>query len=158
MTSQPIVFTAILAVALAIASIIDVRTRRLPDWLVFSLMIVGLLGTHLVEPAALLPHAVAALLGFLAFYLIATLYRRVRGYDGLGLGDAKLLAAAGAWLGPLYLAPVVFVSAVLALVATLILRLLGRDVSLQMTLPFGPFLSASFFGFWCFKISGWSLF
>lgn len=118
----------------------------------------GLFLTLVLEPTAILPHAVAALLGFLAFYLIATLYRRLRGYDGLGLGDAKLLAAAGAWLGPLYLAPVVFVGAVLALVAALILRLLGRNVSLQMTLPFGPFLSASFFGFWCLKISGWSPF
>lgn len=150
--------TAVLAVALAAASAIDLRSRRLPDYLTLPLLALGLILTSTLHPAALPLHLLAALLGFLAFYLIATFYRRVRGYDGLGLGDAKLLAAAGAWLGPLYLAPVVFVSAVLALVAALILRLLGRQVSLQMTLPFGPFLSAGFFGFWCLKISGWSVF
>jgi leader peptidase (prepilin peptidase)/N-methyltransferase len=117
-----------------------------------------LITTTRTDAGTATPHILAAILGFLSFYLIATFYRRLRGYDGLGLGDAKLLAAAGAWLGPLYLAPVVFVSAVLALVAALILRLLGRQVSLQSTLPFGPFLSASFFGFWCLKISGWSPF
>ncbi|OEO31861.1 hypothetical protein VW23_014385 [Devosia insulae DS-56] len=141
-----------------IAGIIDIRSRRLPDYVTLPLTALGLILTLALEPGAILPHTLAALLGFLAFYLIATLYRRLRGHDGLGLGDAKLLAAAGAWLGPLNLAPVVFVGAVLALVAALILRLLGRNVSLQMTLPFGPFLSAGFFGFWCLKISGWSPF
>ncbi len=150
--------TAVLTIALVAAASTDIRSRRLPDYLTLPLIVLGVIQTQALNLGALLPHALAALLGFLAFYLIATLYRRVRGYDGLGLGDAKLLAAAGAWLGPLYLAPVVFVSAVLALVAALILRLLGRNVSLQMTLPFGPFLSAGFFGFWCLKISGWSPF
>ena len=148
--------TLALAVALIISSVIDIRSRRIPDHLTLPLLALGLLTTLVLESGEVLPHLLAALLGFLTFYLIATFYRRVRGYDGLGLGDAKLLAAAGAWLGPLYLAPVVFVSAVLALVAALSLRLLGRQVSLQSTLPFGPFLSASFFGFWCLKISGWS--
>lgn len=143
---------------LAAASAIDLRSRRLPDCLTLPLTALGLIQALAVELGAILPHTLAALLGFLSFYFIATFYRRIRGYDGLGLGDAKLLAAAGAWLGPLYLAPVVFVGAVLALVAALILRLLGRNVSLQSTLPFGPFLSAGFFGFWCLKISGWSPF
>lgn len=76
----------------------------------------------------------------------------------LGLGDAKLLAAAGAWLGPLYLAPVVFIGAVLALGFALTLRLLGHKVSSQSTLPFGPFLGIGFFGMWCAKIGGWAVF
>ena len=132
-------------VVLAAASVIDLRSRRLPDYLTLPLVGLGLFRAWSIEPNSILPHLLAALLGFLTFYLIATFYRRVRGFDGLGLGDAKLLAAAGAWLGPLYLAPVVFVGAMLALAAALSLRLLGRQVSLQSTLPFGPFLSASFF-------------
>ena len=150
--------TIALTVALVIASVIDIRSRRLPDYLTLPLLVFGLLLTLVLEPRGLALQVLAAVLGFIALYLVALTYRRLRGYDGLGLGDAKLLAAAGAWLGPLYLAPVVFVSAVLALVAALILRLLGRQVSLQSTLPFGPFLSASFFGFWCLKISGRSPF
>ena len=148
--------TIALAAVLTVASVIDIGSRRLPDYLILPVLALGLLLTLILEPGGLPLHVLAAGLGFLALYLVAVTYRRLRGYDGLGLGDAKLLAAAGAWLGPLYLAPVVFVSAVLALVAALILRLLGQQVSLQSTLPFGPFLSASFFGFWCLKISGWS--
>lgn len=150
--------TIALAAVLVVASVIDIRSRRLPDYLTLPLLALGLLITLTLQPGGLLLHVLAAAIGFLALCLVAAAYRRLRGIDGLGLGDAKLLAAAGAWLGPLYLAPVVFVSAVLTLVAALILRLLGRQVSLQSTLPFGPFLSASFFGFWCLKISGWSPF
>ncbi|MBI4924130.1 MAG: prepilin peptidase [Devosia nanyangense] len=150
--------TTAVVLLLFCAGTIDGRTHRIPDWLTLILVTAGIVATALLVPADLLPNILAAILGFLSFYLIARLYRSLRGYDGLGLGDAKLLAAAGAWLGPLYLAPVVFVSAILAIGAALILRLLGREVSLQTTLPFGPFLSVSFFGFWCLKISGWSLF
>lgn len=154
---MPTIFATIaLAVVLIVASVIDIRSRRLPDHLTLTSLALGLLLTLALEPGGLPLHVVAAAIGFLALYLVAATYRRLRGIDGLGLGDAKLLAAAGAWLGPLYLAPVVFVSAVLALLTVLILRLLGRQVSLQSTLPFGPFLSAGFFGLWCLKISGWS--
>ena len=118
----------------------------------------GLGEAALSASADLAWHMLGAALGFLALWLVARLYRSLRGRDGLGLGDAKLLAAAGTWLGPLYLAPIVFLSAVLAIAAALILRLLGRDVSFHTTLPFGPFLSVSLFGFWCLKISGWAPF
>jgi leader peptidase (prepilin peptidase)/N-methyltransferase len=94
-------------------------------------------------------------LGFLGFWTIARLYRLTRGTDGLGLGDAKLLAAAGAWLGPMLLAPVVFVGATLALLYVQVLRLRGETISSQMIVPFGPFLSAALFAFWCLKLLNW---
>lgn len=149
--------TLILVATLLTASLIDIRTRRLPDWLTLLLLAVGLVLTFLLDPPSLLFHLLAATLGFLAFYVIATLYHRHRGQHGLGLGDAKLLAAAGAWLGPLYLAPVVFLGALLALGFVVVLRGLGRTVSWQMTLPFGPFLSVSFFVCWCLKLLGWPI-
>lgn len=148
--------TLVLAVALIAVAIIDLKTYRIPDWLTLPLVAIGLWATYADDPDRLLLHVLAALIGFLAFWLVARLYRRARNIDGLGLGDAKLLAAAGAWLGPLYIAPVVLLSAVLALCVVLILRLVGRRVSWQSRLPFGPFLSAAFFFFWCFRLSGWS--
>lgn len=149
--------TLILAAALLASSLIDIRTRRLPDWLTLPLLVLGLALALLREPPGLHSHVLAAVLGFLAFYLIAALYRRYRGQHGLGLGDAKLLAAAGAWLGPVYLAPVVFFGAILALGFVVILRVLGRTVSWQMTLPFGPFLSAGVFVCWCLRLMGWPI-
>ena len=150
--------TIVLLAILAVASIIDRRTRRLPDWLTLPLVALGLDVAAFHSPADLPWHTLGTMLGFLALWLVAHSYRRLRGVDGLGLGDAKLLAAVGAWLGPLYLAPVVFVSALFALVTVLLLRLSGRTISSQTVLPFGPFLSASFFLFWCFQLSGWTLF
>src|SRR3546814_16185239 len=44
-------------------------------------------------------HLVVALLGFALLAGLGFFYRRWRGRDGLGLGDAKLAAAGGAWLG-----------------------------------------------------------
>ena len=59
--------------------------------------------------------------------------------------------------GVLYLAPVVFLGAVLALTFTLGLRVVGRSISWQTTLPFGPFPSAGFFICWCARLAGWTL-
>ncbi len=91
--------TAALGVLLLLISTIDLQSRRLPDWLTLPLLVLGLALTSVLDPSNFPFHLLAALLGFLSFYLIATFYRRVRGFDGLGLGDAKLLAAAGARLG-----------------------------------------------------------
>lgn len=155
--SGPSLVSAGLLFALIVASAMDARGGRLPDQITLALIASGLILHALTGgPDAFLIGLLGAALGFSAFALIATLYRRTRGHDGLGLGDAKLLAAAGAWLGPTYLAPVVFVSAVLALVAVQALRLQGTAITAQTVVPFGPFLSIAFFGFWCLKLSGWS--
>jgi leader peptidase (prepilin peptidase)/N-methyltransferase len=145
--------TAILATVPLIAILcalgyIDARTRRLPDWLTLPLIALGLGVTWVLVPAHLGFHIFAAALGYLAFWSIATFYRRLRGYDGLGLGDAKLLAAAGAWLGPLSLPPVILVAPVSALATAGLLHLAGRPLSLQSSLPFGPFLGAGFILLW----------
>ena len=99
-----------------------------------------------------------ALGGYGIFSAFSLAYKKVRNQNGLGLGDAKLLAAVGAWLGPLYLAPVVFVGASLALIYIIALRVAGVEFARTSIVPFGPFLSAAFFFFWCIKVFGvWSL-
>lgn len=148
--------TLALAAALMAVTIVDLRTYRIPDWLTLPLVATGLWAAYAESPDQLQLHGLAALLGFLAFWLVAEFYRRARNIDGLGLGDAKLLAAIGAWLGPFYIAPTVLSGAVLALCAVLILRLVGHRISWQSRLPFGPFLGAAFFFFWCFGLSRWS--
>lgn len=143
--------------ALGACSAIDIRSRRTPDWLTLPLIVAGLVYAGSDGVGAGLWSLVGAVLGFLSLSLTSRLYLHLRHQHGLGLGDAKLLAAAGAWLGPLYLAPVVFLGAVLALVFALGLRAAGRAVSWQTTLPFGPFLSAGFFICWCARLAGWTL-
>ena len=149
----------ILASLLIAGSVVDIQSRRLPDAVIVPLIVIGLGLQFLTGGIDQFGFgALGAVFGFTAFWAVTKLYRLTRGVDGLGLGDAKLLAAAGAWLGPMFLAPVVFVAAVLALLYVQALRMRGEMVSAQMVVPFGPFLSAGFFGFWCLKLAGRSWF
>ena len=97
---------------------IDLKTLRLPDVLTLPLLLAGLLSCRLLSPAAVPDHTVAAVVGYGGFRLVALIYRRLRGYEGLGMGDAKLLAAAGAWTGLGALPFVIAGAAIVTLVAT----------------------------------------
>jgi leader peptidase (prepilin peptidase)/N-methyltransferase len=119
----------------------DRRTMLLPDSLTLPLVACGLLAAWWLAPARLLDHAIGATAGFTALALIGWLYRHVRGREGLGLGDAKLLAAAGAWLGWAALPGVVVVAGASALAVALAGRLSGRPLAAGDALPFGPYLA-----------------
>ena len=77
---------------------IDWRRLILPDALTLPLIALGLAATYLA-PDELWDRVAGAAAGFLGLWAIAWLYRRLRGREGLGLGDAKLFAASGAWVG-----------------------------------------------------------
>lgn len=125
---------------------IDWDHLRLPDVLTLPLVLAGLLATWALEPDSVADHAVAAALAFLAFRGIAWGYRVLRGREGLGQGDAKLLAASGAWVGLAGLPGVVLGAAVVALVVTLGGRVLGRHVAGDVPIPFGPYLALATWG------------
>jgi len=120
---------------------IDWRTLRLPDALTLPLLVLGLLATWLDRPGDLPAHLIGAVAGYAVFALVGWLYRRARGQDGLGLGDAKLLAAGGAWLGWEALPVTVLVATALALALALAQRFAGRTVTRDTALPFGPMLA-----------------
>lgn len=91
--------TLLLGWTLLLLSTIDLLALRLPDILTFPLLAAGLALSLWLPDRDPLAHVIGAAVGFVAFYGIALAYRRARGREGLGLGDAKLAAAAGAWLG-----------------------------------------------------------
>ncbi|GAB6968713.1 A24 family peptidase [Komagataeibacter kakiaceti JCM 25156] len=124
---------------------IDLRTLRLPDALTLPLLLAGLLTCELTAPAALVDHAVAAMLGYTGFRLVAWAYRGLRGHDGLGQGDAKLLAAAGAWLGSAQLPLLVTGAAIVTLLAAGVMYLVPSSAprgARTPRIPFGPGLGA----------------
>ncbi len=122
---------------------IDCNTMTLPDALTLPLIPAGLLATWWLDAEALTEHALAAALGYTALRGVALLYRRLRGRDGMGEGDAKLLAALGAWVGLADLPTVLLGAALAGLAWALLLRLRGVALTASTALPFGPFLALS---------------
>ena len=120
---------------------IDARHWLLPDALTLPLVVAGLAAVLAFDPADFGDRLLGAAAGYLALRTVAWLYRRLRGRDGLGEGDAKLLAAAGAWVGAAGLPQVVLIASIGGLLAALCLRLVGVRLGPASALPFGPFLA-----------------
>jgi leader peptidase (prepilin peptidase)/N-methyltransferase len=126
---------------------IDLRTQLLPDVLTLPLIPAGLLVAWLRD-APLPGHVLGALAGYLAFVAIAWLYHRLRQREGLGLGDAKLLAGAGAWLGWQALPDVVALAAGGAVLVALVSGLCKRELATTTPVAFGPYLALAFWLIW----------
>jgi leader peptidase (prepilin peptidase)/N-methyltransferase len=129
---------------------IDARHWLLPDLLTLPLILAGLAATAILDPEQLTNHAVGAALGYLSLVAIAALYRALRGREGLGRGDAKLLTASGAWLGAAALPQVILAAALLALAVAGCLQLAGVRLGMHSALPFGPFLAIATWLLWLF--------
>lgn len=146
--------TAALGWVLLALAAIDARHFILPDVLTLPLILAGLAVAWWLDPDQILHHALGAAVGFLGFAGLAWAYEKLRGREGLGLGDAKLLAAAGAWVSWTGLGSILLWAAPVALVVfladgvirgTLSDRLAGRSA-----LPFGPFLALGFWLTWLY--------
>jgi leader peptidase (prepilin peptidase)/N-methyltransferase len=139
-----------LALCLIALADIDRRIMKLPNLLTFPLIGAGFAVTWWLAPERLIDHAIGAVAGYAVLAITAWLYVRLRGRDGIGLGDAKLLAAAGAWLGWTALAGVVLIGAATALAAALALHFAGRPVGPGEPIPFGPFLALGLWLSWLY--------
>jgi leader peptidase (prepilin peptidase)/N-methyltransferase len=133
------------ALMLAIA-IIDARRYIIPNELTGAAVALALFRAGVTGPEADLPAVMWAALRALAITLplLALMigYRRWRGRDGLGLGDIKLAAVAGAWLSFVTIFAVIELAALSALgayVASGYLR--KRPLTATEFLPFGLFLA-----------------
>ena len=92
--------------------------------------------------------ALGAVLGYATLRALAVFYRMLRQREGLGPGDAKLLGAAGAWVGATALPQVILLAALAALLAAAALRLVGVRLHAHSALPFGPFLALAIWTIW----------
>ncbi len=127
---------------------IDWTHLRLPDALTLPLLLAGLAATAWLDPADTTDHAMAALAGYAALRLLAVAYRALRGREGLGGGDAKLLAAAGAWVGLAGLGPVLLIAAVAGVGAALVR---GGGLRTATVVPLGSCLAV---GVWAVRLAG----
>jgi leader peptidase (prepilin peptidase)/N-methyltransferase len=129
---------------------IDWRHMILPDVLTLPLIPFGLAVAATLAPETLWDTLAGAACGYLGLRAIAWTYHRLTGRDGLGRGDAKLLAAAGAWVGATGLPSVVAGAALAGLAAAGMLLLAGQRLDRHTALPFGPFLAAATWLVWLF--------
>lgn len=132
------------------AALIDWQHTILPDVLVLPLIPAGIGLQVLLDGPAWADHVVGALLGFAAFAVVALLYRQLRGRDGLGWGDAKLLAAAGAWVSWTGLPSVVLLAALFGLGGAAARRLAGHELVSTTEIPFGPALALGIWLVWLY--------
>lgn len=135
-------FACLLALPLLWLTAEDAATTLLPDtglWLIAAL---GLLhGVSIGTP--LMPTLVSALAVLTVFWLLGAAYWRWRGAEGLGIGDAKLMAAAVLVVGFADFWRVVFLAALGGIVALALGRARGHPPG--EGLPFGPFLAYAIF-------------
>lgn len=129
---------------------IDLIAFRLPDIFTLPLLVSGV-ATALVLPGRpILEHGIGAVAGWTLLVALGWLYRRWRGVDGIGLGDAKLLAAGGAWLGWPALPSILLVACgvSLAWIAAGVLR--GRRAGPSTPIAFGAPLCLAIWVVWLY--------
>lgn len=83
-------------IVLAVATFTDLRSRRIPNWLVLPFMVVGVAVSF--GPASW--HGISFVQSLEGLGLGALLFGILAWMGGMGMGDVKLCAAIGAWVGP----------------------------------------------------------
>jgi len=150
--AQPatLLWCGLIATLIALA-FIDLDTQFLPDSLTLPLLWAGIASAAFGWiPVSLKDSVFGAMAGYLSLWFVFHAYRIVRGREGMGAGDFKLLAALGAWMGWLAIPSIILLSSAVGAVvgiALIALRSHDRDVPI----PFGPYLAgggvaALFFG------------
>ena len=133
----------ILAFIFIIVFFIDLKHYIIPNILTFPLMILGFVKSFDPNLNSLFPNYLNSLIGGIFGYgiiwSIIFFYKQIRNKEGMGLGDAKLLAAIGFWFGWISIPFVIFSSSIVALILV-IPSLLNKSRKFSSQIPFGPFI------------------
>lgn len=117
---------------------IDFDTQLLPDSLTLPLAGLGLL----VNTQGLFTSPTQSIwgyvIGFLVLWLVYIVFKLITGKEGMGYGDFKLLAALGAWLGPLMLPMIILLSSLVGAIIGIVLLKIRNE---NQPFAFGPFLA-----------------
>jgi len=143
--TMQMLFGLILTYVLIALTFIDFDTQLLPDRYTLPLAALGL-G---VNSYALYTSPSSAIwgyiIGFLCLWIVYYLFKIITGKEGMGYGDFKLLAALGAWMGPLLLPLIVLLSSLVGAIIGIILLKVRKE---NQPFAFGPYIA----------IAGWIAF
>jgi len=143
-----ILFGALLLMGLTLLSWTDIKSYRLPNIYTFPLMGLGLAEGYFAHDFQ--HRLIGLILGYAVFVIIEKSFKTLRGKDGLGRGDAKLLAVGGAWCGWMGLPFIVLIASGFGLAAALMPSI--RHSAENGRIPFGPFLAAAILMVWAANI------
>ena len=135
------IIKSLLMLALIYLAYIDWRTLRLPNAITLPLIFLGITFNWVSDLRFTTPSSalVGALLGYASMWSLNAGYRLLKNRNGIGMGDAKLLGALGAWLGWSSLPSILLIASATG-IAGGIFWLKWRGHQLQQAFPFGPFL------------------
>lgn len=131
-------------------AVIDARSFRLPDVLTLPLMPAGLAASLWLAPDDFWLHAVGLVAGAAVLEIVALAYRRVRHREGLGLGDVKLLAGAGAWVALTGLGSVLLWAVLVNLTLLGLGMVKGDRVTAATRIPLGTGIAAGLWLTWLY--------
>ncbi|GAB5455311.1 MAG: hypothetical protein Hens2KO_15400 [Henriciella sp.] len=146
-SSVDLIASVVLSVGLLALSYIDLRTGLLLDVLTLPLMALGL--GYSAWTGVWMSSLAGAILGYGMIAGLAYYWRKRRGYEGIGLGDAKLLAAGGAWVGVTGIPILLLIASSVGLVAAITVSRTTQSASDRMAIPFGPSLALATWMVWC---------
>ena len=134
----------ILSIFFIIIFFIDLKHFIIPNVLTFPLMFIGFLKSF--DPnlnQTIFPNYINSLIGGLFGYsiiwLIIFFYKKVRKKEGMGLGDAKLMAVIGFWFGWISIPFTIFISSTIALIIV-VPSLINQSKKMSSDIPFGPYI------------------
>ena len=134
----------ILSIFFIIIFFIDLKHFIIPNVLTFPLMFIGFLKSF--DPnlnQTIFPNYINSLIGGLFGYsiiwLIIFFYKKVRKKEGMGLGDAKLMAVIGFWFGWISIPFTIFISSTIALIIV-VPSLINQSKKMSSEIPFGPYI------------------
>jgi prepilin signal peptidase PulO-like enzyme (type II secretory pathway) len=141
--------TIVFGLCLLALAVIDLKTFILPDGLNLAVFLLGGVMVALFRQEVWLWHLAGAVAGYGLLWLVEVAYRKLRGIDGLGRGDAKLLGAIGMWVGLEGIPPVLLIASLGGIVSVMVAAVLRRQaLSGQTAIAFGPWIALWGYAVW----------
>ena len=141
-------FGAVFGWLLITLAALDAKQFWLPDRLTMILAASGLVAVLFVDQPDLNDRLIGGGVGFMFLFVVGTLYKAIRGVNGLGGGDPKLLGAIGCWLGWAPLPLVVLMASTVGLAAVCMMKMRGQTLTPETRLPLGAFMGVAAFPIW----------
>ena len=137
-----LVAVGVLVSLLISLSIIDAHTQYIPNIFPMGIAVMGF-GVNVAEQGPFTHPCESFIAGVASYGLLAganLLYKRMKGVDGIGMGDAKLFAALGFWFGWAGMLPILIISNALFIAVSLVRGFWGKG---DAPLAFGPYLAVA---------------